>query len=298
MLNIHGEYLMTKEKTAIKATYFSIAGNSALALIKWLAGYFGNSYALIADAIESTADIFSSLLVLLGIRYANKPADKNHPYGHGRIEPLVTFVVVGFLIVSATIIAYESIDNIRTPHAVPKPFTLYILGAIIIWKEISYQLVIRKAKLTQSTALRADAWHHRSDAITSVAAFIGISVALIMGEGYEAADDWAALFASFIILYNSYRILKPALGEIMDKDMYDEMEANVCTFAKTIDGVLDTDKCRVRKTGMTYYVDLHIIVDKNVTVKEGHDIAHRLKDSIKEAMPEIADILIHVEPSW
>lgn len=269
-----------------------------MAIIKWLAGYFGNSYALIADAIESTADIFSSIFVLLGIKYANKPADKNHPYGHGRIEPLVTFVVVGFLIVSATVIAYESVDNIRTPHEAPKAFTLYILGAIIIWKEISYHLVMRKAKLTKSTALQADAWHHRSDAITSVAAFIGISIALIMGDGYESADDWAALLAAFIILYNSYRILKPALGEIMDKDMYGDMEQDVCKFARTIDGVLNTDKCHVRKTGMTYYIDLHIIVDKNITVKQGHDIAHNLKDKIKEDMPEIADILIHVEPSW
>lgn len=289
---------MTKEKTAVRATQISIVGNTALAIIKWLAGYFGNSYALIADAIESTADIFSSIFVLLGIKYANKPADKNHPYGHGRIEPLVTFVVVGFLIVSATVIAYESVDNIRTPHEAPKAFTLYILGAIIIWKEISYHLVMRKAKLTKSTALQADAWHHRSDAITSVAAFIGISIALIMGDGYESADDWAALLAAFIILYNSYRILKPALGEIMDKDMYGDMEQDVCKFARTIDGVLNTDKCHVRKTGMTYYIDLHIIVDKNITVKQGHDIAHNLKDKIKEDIPEIADILIHVEPSW
>lgn len=289
---------MTKEKTAVRATQISIVGNTALAIIKWLAGYFGNSYALIADAIESTADIFSSIFVLLGIKYANKPADKNHPYGHGRIEPLVTFVVVGFLIVSATVIAYESVDNIRTPHEAPKAFTLYILGAIIIWKEISYHLVMRKAKLTKSTALQADAWHHRSDAITSVAAFIGISIALIMGDGYESADDWAALLAAFIILYNSYRILKPALGEIMDKDMYGDMEQDVCKFARTIDGVLNTDKCHVRKTGMTYYIDLHIIVDKNITVKQGHDIAHNLKDKIKGDMPEIADILIHVEPSW
>jgi len=288
---------MNREETAKKASYFSIAGNTCLALIKWLAGYFGNSYALIADAIESTADIFSSILVLIGIKYSNKPADKDHPYGHGRIEPLVTFIVVGFLIVSATIIAYESIQNIQTPHEGPKGFTLIVLGGIILWKEISYRLVIRKATQTESTSLRADAWHHRSDAITSVAAFIGISVALIMGDGYESADDWAALFAAFIIFYNSYRILKPALGEIMDKDMYGEMVKEIAEYSKTVEGVLYTEKCFIRKTGMTYYVDLHITVDKDITVKEGHEIAHNLKDRLKEKMPEIADILIHVEPS-
>lgn len=289
---------MSKEKTAIRASYFSIVGNTTLAIIKWLAGYFGNSYALIADAIESTADIFSSIAVLCGLKYSNKPADENHPYGHGRIEPLVTFGVVGFLIISATIIAYESIQNISEPHEPPKPFTLIVLGGIIIWKEISYQLVIRKARHTKSTSLVADAWHHRSDAITSVAAFIGISIAIVMGKGYESADDWAALLASFIILYNSYKILKPALGEIMDKDIYPEMANSVCDFARTIEGVLDTEKCHVRKTGMTFYLDLHIIVNKNITVKEGHDIAHNLKNRLKEKMPEIADVLIHVEPSW
>src|SRR6478609_5653317 len=136
---------MKQEQAAVKATYFSIIGNTVLSVVKWLAGYFGNSYALIADAIESTTDIFSSLLVLFGIKYANRPADKNHPYGHGRAEPLITFLVVGFLITSATIIAYESVLNIQTPHELPKPFTLFVLGAIIIWKEISYRVVIQRS---------------------------------------------------------------------------------------------------------------------------------------------------------
>src|SRR6185369_779450 len=159
---------MTNEQTAIRATYFSIVGNTLLAILKWLAGYFGNSYALIADAIESTSDIFSSLLVWFGLTYASKPADKNHPYGHGRAEPLVTFLVVVFLVISASVIAHDSIANIRTPHELPKAYTLLILGAIIAWKEISYRIVIKKSKQTKSTSLKADAWHHRSDAITSV----------------------------------------------------------------------------------------------------------------------------------
>src|SRR4051812_24256913 len=168
---------MSHSETAIKSTYFSIVGNTLLASVKWLAGYFGNSYAMIADAIESTADIFSSFLVLFGLKYASKPADKNHPYGHGRAEPLITFIVVGFLITSATIIAYESIKNIKTPHALPKTWTLFVLAPLIIWKEISFRLVMKKGNETNSSSLKADAWHHRSDAITSVAAFIGISVA-------------------------------------------------------------------------------------------------------------------------
>ena len=213
---------MTHEETAIKATYFSIIGNTILATVKGVAGYFGNSYALIADAIESTADIFASFLVLFGIKYSNKPADENHPYGHGRAEPLVTFLVVGFLITSATIIAYESIKNIGTPHELPHPFVLLVLIPIIIWKEISFRIVIKKSKETNSSSLKADAWHHRSDAITSIAALIGVSIALLAGKGYESADDWAALFASGFILYNSYHIFRPALVEIMDEHKFDD----------------------------------------------------------------------------
>ena len=287
---------MSSEKTAIRTIYFSITGNTCLAVIKWLTGYFGNSYALIADAIESTADIFTSLLVLFGLRYANKPADKNHPYGHGRIEPLITFLVVGFLITSATVIAHESIQHIRTPHGLPKPYTLFVLGAIIIWKEISYRFVFRKSKETQSTSLKAEAWHHRSDAITSIAAFIGISIALIFGKGFESADDWAALFVSVFIVYNGYLIFRPALGEIMDENLYGNVEQQIRDLSKSIPGVLGTEKCYIRKTGMKYHVDLHIIVDGNMSVSQGHHLAHILKDALMNKLPALAGVHIHVEP--
>ncbi|OOV27748.1 cation-efflux pump [Flavobacterium sp. LM5] len=288
---------MSKEQTAIKATYFSIIGNTSLAIVKGLAGFFGNSYALIADAIESTTDIFASFLVLFGIKYSNKPADDNHPYGHGRAEPLITFLVVGFLITSATIIAYESIQNIGTPHDLPKSWTLYILGAIIIWKEYSFQLVMKRSKETNSSSLKADAWHHRSDAITSVAAFLGISIALYFGKGYESADDWAALFASGFILFNSYKIFRPALSEIMDEHLYDELVEEIRVVSLTVPGVLDTEKCFIRKAGMQYHVDLHARVEGTITVREGHDIAHDLKDTLRAQIPSLGHVLIHVEPN-
>lgn len=286
---------MKNRKTAILAIYFSIITNTLLALIKWLAGYFGNSYALIADAIESTTDIFSSTLVLFGIKYSTRPADKNHPYGHGRAEPLITFLVVAFLITSAVIIAYESISNMKNPHALPKPYTLIVLGGIIIWKEVSYRFVIKKSKETKSLSLKADAWHHRSDAITSVAAFIGISIALIFDV--ESADDWAALFASGFIIYNSYLIFRPALSEIMDEHIYDDLALQIREASKKVQGIFDTEKCYIRKTGMKYHVDLHAVVDGNISVKEGHELAHLLKDFLLAEMPEIADILIHIEPN-
>jgi len=287
---------MNKEQTAIRAAIFSIISNTCLALIKGFAGVFGNSYALIADAIESTTDVLSSLLVLFGLKYAERPADKNHPYGHGKIEPLITFLVVAFLVTSATVIAYESIQNIQTPQMVPKAWTLIVLGVIIIWKEISFRLIMKKSKETNSSSLKADAWHNRSDAITSVMAFIGISIALILGKGYETADDWAALLASAFIFYNSYLIFRPALGEVMDEHLYDDLLSEIREESLKVNGVNGTEKCFIRKAGMNYHVDLHAIVDGEISVKEGHYISHLLKDHLKETIPSLGHILIHIEP--
>ena len=228
---------------------------------------------------------------------ANRPADDNHPYGHGRAEPLITFLVVGFLITSATIIAYESIQNIGTPHELPKPWTLIVLALIIGWKEYSFQTVLKKSIITNSSSLKADAWHHRSDAITSVAAFIGITIALVLGKGYESADDWAALFASFFILYNSYLIFRPALGEIMDEHRYDDLVENIRQESLKVAGIIGTEKCFIRKAGMKYHVDLHAIVDANISVKEGHNLAHKLKDTLRSKIIELGHVLIHIEPN-
>lgn len=281
---------------AIGSAYFSISGNFLLAILKWCAGYFGNSYALIADAIESTSDVFSSFLILLGLKYAHRPADENHPYGHGKAEPLFAFLVVGFIAVSAFIIAYQSIQNIIHPHEGPKLYTLFVLGGIIGWKELSFQYVLHKSKQTNSTALLADAWHHRSDAITSVMAFIGIAFAIWMGKGYEAADDWAALFASGIILYNGYRILRPALGEIMDEQLNLALIEEIRKTSLTVDGVKDTEKCYVRKVGMRYHVDLHVCVNGDLSVRIGHEIAHNLQAQLYQALPQLEHVLVHIEP--
>ncbi len=287
---------MSNEQVAIKATYFSIMANSVLALIKGMAGFFGNSYALIADAIESTTDIFSSLLVLLGLKYAKRPADKSHPYGHGRIEPLITFLVVGFLITSATIIVYQSVINILNSHESPKFWTLPVLAGIILWKEISFRQVLKKSVQTNSSSLRAEAWHHRSDAITSIMAFVGISIALIFGEGYESADDWAALAAASFIYYNSYLIFRPALGEIMDEHLYDDLIEEIRRVSLTVDGILGTEKCFIRKVGTRYHVDLHALVNGKITVEKGHDLSHDLKDKLRKEIPNIGNVLIHIEP--
>jgi cation diffusion facilitator family transporter len=285
-----------KEQEAIQTTYYSIILNTILALVKGVVGVLGHSYAMIADAIESTTDIFSSIIVLIGLKVSSKPADENHPYGHGKAEAIATFVVASMLIISATIIIYQSIININTPHRLPHPYTLWVLGAIILIKEGIYQFIEKKNKDIHSASLAADAWHHRSDALTSLAAFIGIAIAIYFGEGYETADDWAALLAALVIYYNSYLIMKPALGEMMDIHQYDEVILEIRNNAKDIEGIIDTEKCLVRKAGMKYLIDLHITVNGDMSVKEGHRISHLLKDHLMFKNPNISDVLIHIEP--
>jgi cation diffusion facilitator family transporter len=282
---------------AKRAAILSLITNFLLAIIKGLGGIIGHSDALIADAIESCADIFSSFLVLFGLHYAHKPADDDHPYGHGKAEPLITFAVVGFLLISATIIAVESIRNLNEPQEQPAFFTLYILGAIIIIKELSYRYVYRKGVLTNSSSLKADAWHHRSDAISSLIAFLGITSTFLFGKGFEKADDWAALIAAFFIVYNAYRIFRPALGEIMDEHTHHELIHEIRTASKEVNGVIDIEKCWARKNGMTYVVDLHLEIDGNLSVTEGHGISHDLKDHLMDTFPYITEVLIHIEPA-
>ena len=288
---------MSKSNLAIRTVIFSMLGNLALAAVKFLAGIFGNSYALIADGIESTVDIFSSVLILFGLKYAERPADENHPYGHGKAEPLITFLVVVFLVISAFTIAWQAIVHIQTPHELPAPWTLIILGGNIVWKEITYQVVMNRSKKLKSSSLKAEAWHHRSDAITSVAAFLGISIALFGGEGFEVADDYAALVACVFILYNCYGIFRPALGEVMDENNFEELTEEIRVISLQVAGVEGTEKCYIRKAGMKYHVDLHAHVRGDISVTEGHHISHQLKDALIKKIPELGNVLIHIEPS-
>ena len=281
----------------MRSTIFGIIGNILLAVIKGLAGFFGNSYALIADAIESTSDVFSSLIVLIGLRISTKPKDKNHPYGHGKAEPIVAIVVSLTLLGAAITIAIQSVQEIATPHHTPAPFTLLVLVLVVAVKETLFRYVFKVGAEVQSTAVKTDAWHHRSDAITSVAAFIGISIALIFGKGYESADDWAALLASGIIAFNAYNLFRPALAEIMDEAPPENLEQDIRITAETVEGVIEVEKCFIRKMGFDYFVDLHVIVDGELTVREGHIIAHDVKSLLLKSKLRIIDVLIHIEPN-
>ena len=275
---------------------FSLFGNILLVFIKLITGVLGNSFAIIADAIESTGDVFSSFIAYLGLRVSDKPSDADHPFGHGKVEPVVSFLVVFFLIIGAGFIAFQAINNIRSPQTMPSPYTLIVLAGIILYKELLYQFVIKKSKQTDSTLLRADAWHHRSDAITSLAAFIGIALALLLGEGYENLDDWAALVASGIIVVNAYFVFRPALGELLDEQNHDILIDKVREVSEQVDGVIDTEKCFIRKFGMRYVVDIHVRVSSDLSVTEGHTIGHCVQSTIQTNFPQIEHVFTHVEP--
>ncbi|MGC3988157.1 MAG: cation diffusion facilitator family transporter [Chthoniobacteraceae bacterium] len=270
--------------------------NLVLAAVKISAGVFGHTYALIADGIESLLDIGSSLVLFWGLKFAAQPPDETHPYGHGKAEPIATMVVALGVLIAALGLAVESVREILTPHHSPAPFTLIILIVVVAIKETLFRKVLHAGEQAGSSAVQADAWHHRSDALTSIAAFIGISIAVIGGENWVTADDWAALAACALISYNGIRLFRPALDELMDTAPSGELQNEVRGVAAKVAGVLDIEKCRIRKMGLEFYVDIHIGVKETITVREGHEIAHAVKDAIREENEKIADVLVHIEP--
>ena len=282
---------------SLHATFLGLLANTLLAGGKLAAGVFGHSHALIADAVESIADIFSSIIVWRGMVVAAAPADDDHPYGHGKAEPIAAAFVATTLLLAAVWIAVQAVHEIILPHQGPAPFTLAVLLVVVAVKELLFRFALRVAETVDSIAVRSDAWHHRSDAITSLAAGIGISVALIGGKGFESADDIAAIVAAGIIAWNGWRLLRPALDELMDATPNGEVGVQIRTLAGGVTGVRRVEKCLVRKMGYHYFVDMHVEVDPQMTVQAAHAIAHRVKDEVRRQLPAVRDVLVHIEPA-
>ncbi len=275
--------------------------NLLLSATKIAGGLIGRSNALIADGIESLLDLFSSLLIWGALKYAAKPPDEDHPYGHGKAESLASLIGAFVLAIAGALIAHNSIFQLiaaahGNPVHLPSPWTLLILIGVIAIKETLYQFMARRARRIGSNALLADAWHHRSDAVTSIAAFIGISISLLGGRGYEVADDWAALFACVVIFYSSYNMLKLSLGDMMDARVSPDAEKTVMDITCAVPGVVSAEKCRIRKSGLSYIADLHIRVSGEISVREGHDISHTVKDRLMASGLPLEDVTVHVEP--
>jgi cation diffusion facilitator family transporter len=282
---------------SLRATFLGLAVNAMLVVVKFTAGIVGHSHALVADAVESLADIFSSIVVWRALVVAAEPADEDHPYGHGKAEPLAGAVVSTMLLGAAGWIAITAFHEIRQPHQSPAPFTLLVLFLVIVTKELLFRFVLKTSVTVESTAVASDAWHHRSDALTSAAAAIGIGVALIGGPGYAAADDWAALLASAVIGFNGARLLRGALNELMDRSPSGDIVQRIREVAKATAGVEGIEKCFVRKMGYQFFVDIHVEVDPELSVRASHGIAHAVKARICSELPAVYDVLVHIEPA-
>jgi cation diffusion facilitator family transporter len=287
---------MRSNEIGMKASGLSIAVNTVLAIAKIAVGIVGRSSALVADGIESSADIFVSSIVWAGFRISNRPPDRTHPYGHGKAESIAAVVVSSSLLVAAAIIAVKAVQEIQSPQHTPEWYTLLVLIVVIPLKEAMFRVIHRIGERISSTSLTSDAWHHRTDAMTSLAAFIGISISLIGGEGYESADDWAALAVCVLIALNGGRLLVGALNEVMDAAAPERMQEFVRKIAAETDNVVYVEKCRMRKSGLGVFMDIHVVVDANMTVRQGHDIAHHVQTRLYNAVPEIRDVVVHVEP--
>ena len=281
---------------ALGATILGGAVNVVLAAGKLAGGILGHSQALVADAVESFADIISSLIVWRGLVVAAKPPDDDHPYGHGKAESIATAIIATLLLMAAAGIGVSATREIFQPHQPPHPWTLAILIGVVLIKEGLFRIVARAGRETSSTVVASDAWHHRSDAITSFAAAIGITAAWIGGPRWAAADDVAAVFAAGIIAWNGWRLLRPALLDLMDTTPDPALTAAIRSVAESVSGVNNVEKVLVRRMGWELLVDMHVRVAPDLTVAAAHVIAHHVKDAIRQAQPAVRDVLIHIEP--
>jgi cation diffusion facilitator family transporter len=281
----------------IRASLRAVVISLALGVVKIVSGIIGHSYALVADGVESMLDVVSGLMVAGSLKIAAQPPDENYPYGYGKIEPTVAMLIAVGLLTAALIIAIQSVREIVTPHRAPAPFTLIVLVLVVITKELLYRFLVRTGKTIHSKAVETDAWHHRGDSLTSLAAFIGISIALIGGEGYAPADDWAALFAAGIIAFNGIRLIRRTWREMMDASLPDKVVDDIREIARRVNGVAGIDMCRVRKSGLGLWVDIHVEVHGDMTVREGHEIAHCVKDALVASKHHVMDAVVHIEPA-
>lgn len=288
---------MSPDKSrGIRSAQFGLLVNACLAIIKILAGVVGNSYALIADGIESTADVLSSSVVWGGLRIAARDPDAEYPFGYGKAETLAAATVSLMLIGAAVAITIEAIREIVIPHHTPAPFTLVVLVLVVFVKEVLFRKVYAVGVEVGSEAVRADAWHHRSDAITSVAAFVGISVATGGGPGWESADDWAALVAAAVIAWNGQHLLRPAIAGLMDRSPEPEIRHRIHQIASVVSDVRAVEKVIVRRAGTYYFADLHVHADPAMSLRDAHIVSGKVKSAIRSQLPNVRGVLVHMEP--
>jgi cation diffusion facilitator family transporter len=288
-------------RRTVGAAQAGVASNVVLALVKITAGIVGNTYALIADGVESFADVASSLIVWGGLVVAARPADEDHPYGHGKAESIAAAIVSLMLVGAAILIAVQSIREIRTPHRFPAPWTLAVLLGVVLVKATLARRVSSVGHATGSMAVEADAQHHLSDALTSAAAFIGITVALLGkhfggAPHWAAADDWAALATAPLIAWNGVHIALRALNDLMDRSPGEQVLGPLRAAALGVPGVLAIEKLWARRVGTGYRVTVHVQASPGLSLAEGHTLGGKVKRAMSDAGLRVQSVLVHMEP--
>jgi cation diffusion facilitator family transporter len=284
---------LSRGKRAARA---GILTNALLAAFKLVAGVLGNSYALVADAIESSADVVSSTIVLGGLQVAGREPDDRYPFGYGKAETLAGAVVALMLLGAAAAIGIQAVREIRTPHHTPAWWTLVVLIVVMTVKTLLSRRVAAVGAEIGSAAVQTDAWHHFSDALTSAAAFIGILVAVIGGPGWESADDWAALAASGVIAVNAILLLSPAVQDLMDHTPDVSVLESIRSIATSVPGVLAIEKLAVRRVGLSYRAVVHVQADPALTLRDAHTLGGAVTRAIHNRLPQMQSVVVHMEP--
>ena len=283
-------------RTAIRAAVLGLAVNLVLGILKLIGGIVGGSFALISDAVNSLGDSLSSIVVIFALIFAQRPADREHPYGHSRSEAIAASNVALIIILSALYVGWEAVRRLPIQHGLPPLWTLWIAGANVLIKETLYRYKVRVGQRTGSTAVIANAWDHRSDALCSFAVLIGLSVVRWAGPDYYWADELSALVVVGLILWSGAKLFRLSASELMDLQASDALVQRIRAATEGVAGVENVEKLLVRKSGLEHFVDIHIQVDAQLTVDEGHRIGHQAKDALLKRFPTLRDVLVHLEP--
>ncbi len=293
---VSGKPVSELYKEVTRAALLGLVVNLLLGIIKLAGGVIGNSFALIADAVNSIGDVVTTIVVLFALRVAQRPADAEHPYGHTRAEGIAASNVALLVILSACFVGWESVQRITVQHEIPPVWTLWIAGCNILIKESLYQYKVRIGKRTGSAALIANAWDHRSDALCALAVLIGLGTIRIGGTQFIWADEVASLIVVAVIVWSGIQLFRSSASELMDVQADSEFVGRVRAAAIEVAGVEEIETLWVRKSGLEFFADIHLEVDQHLTVAEGHRIGHQVKDRLLDRFPNLRDVLVHLEP--
>lgn len=287
--------MKNNEKIAIKVSVISIILNCLLTLIKFISGVISKSSAMISDSVHSLSDVLSTFVVIIGVKISNKKADSDHPYGHERIECVSAIILSGMLFIIGALIGINGIKNVTNSSNLVMPGVLALIASIIsiISKEAMYQYTIRVSKKINSAALKADAWHHRSDTLSSIGSFIGILGSRL---GFKIFDPLASVIISLCIIKVSIDIFKDAIDKMVDKSCDKEVIDKVISVIEKNESVKNIDDIKTRQFGNKAYVDVEISVDENLLLKDAHKVAEEIHDSVENEINIVKHCMVHVNP--